>query len=537
MIFALLILLISSSIHLVAGTFRPEDIPNPNSSKENAALCGRLNVPQSSVCDPKNYMNHESQNVIEGYINAISSKAQIGVVVIDQMSPAFTKKYYSFEDAATVFARNVHDTWGVGDKSLNNGALVFLSVVDRVVHISKGSGLNNKLSDRIIDEIIQSMRQYLRKEQYGKAIESCIVEINLILSGKRKISFFDQPSKPSSSFSSWFEYISGFWPFGLFAAAVGYQIHSARSLHQMEKGKIVLEKFMKDLKDSKTGNKFKTTSCPICMDDFPAESLTSESKTFTSTADHVTSESKSDTTERFVMPTDSNSKPEVIVGEDKNPSRPMALRCGHVFCYTCLTDHFKKSKNNMVCPVCREPVDENAPKPQSRPPPGPGAAPGTGRYGPPNDSQQRTRPSCAETLNTEDLPTYQGSQNIPQQTAQMPAAADTNTGWGSWFRSTGPSSQAYRNNRLDWLEYQFRLQRMRYLYPSLINTHTFRAMNSAIDSQNVDELIRSSELRQVAVERIITDARTRAAAARSGSSGSNYSFGGGRSSGGRSGRW
>ena len=132
---ALLFLFISSSIYFVLGTFQPEDIPNPNTSKENAVVCGRLNVPQSSICDPNNYMDHESKNVIEGYINAISSTAQIGVVVIDQISPTFTKKYYTIEDASNAFARNIHDAWGVGDKSLNNGALVFLSVKDRVVYI------------------------------------------------------------------------------------------------------------------------------------------------------------------------------------------------------------------------------------------------------------------------------------------------------------------------------------------------------------------------------------------------------------------
>ena len=78
---------------------------------------------------------------------------------------------------------------------------------------------------------------------------------------------------------------------------------------------------------------------------------------------------------------------------------------------------------------------------------------------------------------------------------------------------------------------------MRYLYPNVIDAGSYRAMNSAIENQNFDELLRSSEVRQTLVQRIVTDAKTRAAAARSGSSGSNFSFGGGRSSGGRGGRW
>ena len=76
-----------------------------------------------------------------------------------------------------------------------------------------------------------------------------------------------------------------------------------------------------------------------------------------------------------------------------------------------------------------------------------------------------------------------------------------------------------------------------YPYLSCVYTGTYQAINSAIDNQNLTELIRASETRQVLVQRIITDYHTRQEARSSGSRGGSSSFGGGRSSGGGGGGW
>jgi uncharacterized membrane protein YgcG len=88
------------------------------------------------------------------------------------------------------------------------------------------------------------------------------------------------------------------------------------------------------------------------------------------------------------------------------------------------------------------------------------------------------------------------------------------------------------------METRYRLLRMQTLYPEVMTADTLHTLNTALDSGSLAEFRRAATVRTVEVNRIITDMRTRAEAAKSGSRGSGSSgFGGGRSSGGGGGRW
>ena len=87
-------------------------------------------------------------------------------------------------------------------------------------------------------------------------------------------------------------------------------------------------------------------------------------------------------------------------------------------------------------------------------------------------------------------------------------------------------------------EILYRLNRMHYLYPRVVNTATLDSMAGAVHSGNSAAFMAAAQTRQTEVTKIIADNKARAAAAAKGKSGSSRSsFGGGRSSGGRSGRW
>lgn len=62
---------------------------------------------------------------------------QVGVAVMRKMdfAPGTPPA-----DAARAFAKDLHARWGVGDAACNNGVLLLLSVDDRQVYVSTGTG-------------------------------------------------------------------------------------------------------------------------------------------------------------------------------------------------------------------------------------------------------------------------------------------------------------------------------------------------------------------------------------------------------------
>ena len=132
-----------------AGTFLPETFPNPRLDLEK---CGRDGV-ESRICDPSRLLGEEHANKIEEYIKTIQRDTesgcggfQVAVAIIDQIDPTWPTAATPREDAARAFAMKIHDAWGVGDRSCQNGILLFISRRDRRVYISTGSGAKTSLS-------------------------------------------------------------------------------------------------------------------------------------------------------------------------------------------------------------------------------------------------------------------------------------------------------------------------------------------------------------------------------------------------------
>jgi len=101
------------------------DIPNP---KTNPVECGRELVPHSSICDPDKLLTKDIKDEMEGYLNAMK-EIEIAVVIVNRMDVnGVTNKVSGTEKKAEIFARTLHDTWGVGDKETNKGVVLFLSL-------------------------------------------------------------------------------------------------------------------------------------------------------------------------------------------------------------------------------------------------------------------------------------------------------------------------------------------------------------------------------------------------------------------------
>jgi uncharacterized membrane protein YgcG len=453
-------------------------IPNP---MIEPYACGRENIPKSSVCDPDHILTKDDKNEIEGYINKVTT-AQIAVAVIDKMSlsEVFTNDKTI---ASEKFARKLHDKWGVGSAEKNDGILIFLSISDRLTYISTGSGVQHKLNYDAIQAVIQHMRGFLRKQQYGRAVGNAIIQIDLLLSGQKSEILEAYSAKKSSSGESSSEFYITVGVFLFFIVVMGYMSHrSSRRMDRCQKGKEMLNKLMKAVdEDGKTqggdgnstgSNTYLTSSCPICLEDFP--------------------------------PVDRRANVEYA------NKIPMALQCGHVFCKGCLEEYLLN--DGCKCPICRAPVDN---------------------VSPPNDTFSRrawrrvfpTRiPSPPENTG------YTRSANI---------IGETRTTFGSATQTMtmdpGYSSAFTRNTP----EFRFRLHRMRSLYPDIMTLEMLRSMDRALDSRSPYDFRTELDAQAMQLQRTIEDIRkaSEISARGNGMSGSRRSFGGGRSSGGGGGSW
>ena len=165
-------------------------------------------------------------------------------------------------DEAEGFARSLHDNWGVGYAHCQNGALLFLSRVDRIIYISRGKGLERLLTDNRIDKIIADVKEYLRAGQWDAGVLLAVQEIE-----------------------SWIEKgPPGFWEehSGLVlmllvvGALVAYAMYQERKRgmdrRAYDDAKRKLERIERErarLQSLELADSFESlVSCPICLEDF-----------------------------------------------------------------------------------------------------------------------------------------------------------------------------------------------------------------------------------------------------------------------------
>jgi len=269
-----------------------ENYPNP---KDDVVACGRNGA--SFLCDPDHVIQPWAADKIDKIISEIGldrsdcseGGPQIGVALMDKFILSG-----SVESTAKSFAKKLHDKWGVGQKSCNNGILFLLSKTDRYMYISTGKGIRNKLTDDYVQIIIDEMRQGLRKEKYSDTIVAAIEEIKQVIINDKKLSY----ANPGPNWTILFSFIVVSFGCIYFVYCKAYSPYAKckRKLSEIDR--------------QAKAKKFDHSSCPICLEDFP----TSKS------AKHIPLE---------------------------------ILDCGHTFCKKCINDWFLSSRSE-VCPVCRE---------------------------------------------------------------------------------------------------------------------------------------------------------------------------------------
>ncbi|MFL9457890.1 MULTISPECIES: TPM domain-containing protein [Nostocales] len=121
----------------VSYALQIQDIPNPRQQYGGW------------VTDMANILSPEAEVQLNTMISNLEAKnsTEIAVVTVLETQPATSPK---------AFATELFNTWGIGKKNKNNGVLFLISTRDRRVEIERGSGLQKSLSDRKIQQIIET---------------------------------------------------------------------------------------------------------------------------------------------------------------------------------------------------------------------------------------------------------------------------------------------------------------------------------------------------------------------------------------------
>lgn len=90
------------------NAFNPSEIRSP---KHDALWCGRVNVKESSICDPNNYLTGKEKDSLEVYLQMINV-AEIIIVLIPAISNEYNSKF-QVETVGSNFAKELYNLWGL----------------------------------------------------------------------------------------------------------------------------------------------------------------------------------------------------------------------------------------------------------------------------------------------------------------------------------------------------------------------------------------------------------------------------------------
>ena len=232
------------------------------------------------------------------------------------------------EKAAEVFARQIHDSWGVGMTTAlcgGTGMLMFMSELDRTIYISRGSALEAVLTDRRLDKTIEDMKPLLVKQQYGAAILSALRELdNYLIAGG--------PDWKERTWDFFVAYLAYFGILGFFALAAGVIIKDREQRQEYAKVASHLNELDRARAEALQG-RFQAKSCPICLENFQDSEETSCHSSETQTL--------------------------IRKGADGLPLK--LLRCGHVFDDNCWAEWVSSGHHGKVdkCPICQQDVGKS----------------------------------------------------------------------------------------------------------------------------------------------------------------------------------
>ncbi|MDX2217116.1 MAG: TPM domain-containing protein [Oculatellaceae cyanobacterium bins.114] len=150
-------------------------------SSLNAAAWNRTQSPYPPfldryVNDYGQVLNANDKATIRTTLTQFANETQIQVVVLTVNS---VFDYRTGDASVESFATHVFNTWGIGDRTRNDGILVLVAPSDRKVRIELGAGYDSN-SDRMAQAIIdETMLPYFRQ---GQISQGTVAGVNAIVS-------------------------------------------------------------------------------------------------------------------------------------------------------------------------------------------------------------------------------------------------------------------------------------------------------------------------------------------------------------------
>jgi len=164
---------------------------------------------------PSGYLNDyagilkpdERQN-IENYLEKIEKETtnEIAVVILKSLEGRNLEE----------FSNELFNTWKIGKKEKNNGALILISMEERKIRIEVGYGLESYLTDATCGRIIRRViAPEFKKGNYYKGIKKAVEVIDKLIKGE-KVPYVEKknPPPPATFLFFWFIFLI-FFAFGI----------------------------------------------------------------------------------------------------------------------------------------------------------------------------------------------------------------------------------------------------------------------------------------------------------------------------------
>lgn len=285
----------------------------------------------------------------------LSSKEYIGMTV---------------DEATENFSIDLHNKWGIGasvegeggeqctssSEGMSTGILIFISVLDRSIYISRGSALKKILTDSKLSSTSlllgdnSMVVEALRNAKYDEAILVLLQQLELmILKGEshwliQKMDYLYET------------YFNAFVVFLYLLLIYGSIWFENKKKHEYAQARSRLTK-IEEAHALELAGKYQCTSCPICLEDFdvcPTCDDNEEQK-----EDNVDSENEEQVS--LVEGADSNKTSPTQKKTRGSDGLPLKLlRCGHVFDQTCYDNYISSGQGDIrKCPICKQDVGAN----------------------------------------------------------------------------------------------------------------------------------------------------------------------------------
>ena len=165
---AVLFVVLLCFLHAVASAQAPLTVQNTPAPAPSSA--------QAEVIPPKptRYFNDYALSAMPTFADEMNLRLEaFEHETTDQFIVVIFPKMQSSAELGD-YCRRISNAWGIGQKGVNNGVVLFVFVQDHKVRLSVGSGLEATLSNSASQKIIDEMIPFFRKGDFEVGLSNAV---------------------------------------------------------------------------------------------------------------------------------------------------------------------------------------------------------------------------------------------------------------------------------------------------------------------------------------------------------------------------